>query len=111
MCPSYVARIELLNEHIISNFPYKEYPCIKIVRLAVDESLKSRGIGKNLIRWSVSMTKAMIMPNVGCRFLVVDSKASSMGFYQKCGFTLLDTTANKENEHPILFMDLHKINS
>lgn len=104
------SQVELtLNQPIVDNYPYHDYPCVKIVRLAVDKSLKKKGLGTDLVNWSVSITKEKIMPHIGCRFLVVDSKAGAIGFYEKCGFTMLDTATNKANKHPLLFMDLHKI--
>lgn len=50
------------------------------------------------------------MPHVGCRFLVVDAKRDSVGFYQKSGFILLNTDSNYVDEHPLMFFDLHKEN-
>lgn len=93
----------------IAEYPYTEYPSIKIVRLAIDTSICGRGWGGELINWSIAVSKERIMPFVGCRFLVVDSKPSAIAFYQKKGFTILDTEENKESAHPLLFIDLSKI--
>ncbi len=105
------SQIELTGKNAISGVPYPGYPCIKIARLAVDKAWKDEGLGTMLVDWSISITKTRIMPYVGCRFIVVDSKASSIPFYEKCGFTLLDTEANKNAKHPVLFIDLHKTES
>ena len=51
------------------------------------------------------------MPYVGCRFLVVDAKRDSIIFYQKAGFTLLNTASNQRDEHPLMFFDLYKESS
>lgn len=88
---------------------YDSYPAVKIARLAVDNELKGNGLGTNLVDFSVSLVQKIIMPKVGCRFLVVDSKKEAVKFYLQAGFTLLNTETNKAAEHPILFMDLHKL--
>lgn len=108
------SQIQLLPENSpddIDGYKYSEYPSIKIVRLAVDARIKDRDLGTKLVSWSISIAKNKIMPAVGCRFLVVDSKPSAIRFYEKSGFTLLDTEANKESPHPLLFIDLHKVES
>lgn len=101
--------LEQGNEHAVPDFQYIGYPCIKIARLAVDQSLQGQGIGAELISFSISLTRGLVMENVGCRFLVVDAKNASIGFYKKCGFTLLDTPENKNRKCPLMFIDLHKI--
>ena len=102
------SEVGLKEEKPIQNFPYN-YPCVKIVRLAVDQKFKGNKLGSKLVDWSISIAKERIMPHVGCRFIVVDSKKSAVPFYEKCGFTLLDTAKNKTAPHPILYIDLHKI--
>ena len=92
----------------VQDFPYN-YPCVKIVRLAIDKAMKGNDLGTTLVNWSISIAKEKIMQNVGCRFIVVDSKKSAVGFYEKCGFTLLDTNANRSAQHPLLYVDLQKI--
>jgi hypothetical protein len=49
-----------------------------------------------------------LCPAVGCRFVIVDSKKSSVGFYEKQGFTLIDTKENRGRSEPVMFIDLHK---
>lgn len=88
---------------------YDSYPAVKIARLAIDKEVKGNDLGTSLVDFSVSLVQDEIMPKIGCRFLVVDSKKDALEFYQKVGFTMLDTENNKHAEHPILFMDLHKL--
>lgn len=88
---------------------YDSFPSIKIARLAIHKDLQKAGHGRHLVDFCVSITKSEIMPRVGCRFLIVDSKKKAVGFYEKSGFTLLDTVKNRCAENPILFMDLHKL--
>ncbi len=100
-----------LNGHPddVDGYAYSEYPSVKIVRLAIDKRLGGKNLGTQLVNWAISISKNKIMPFVGCRFLVVDSKPTAIGFYEKCGFTLLDTPDNKVADHPLLFVDLQKI--
>ena len=92
-----------------ANMRYDSYPAVKIARLAIDKEVKGNDLGTSLVDFSVSLVQDEIMPKIGCRFLVVDSKKDALEFYQKVGFTMLDTENNKHAEHPILFMDLHKL--
>lgn len=93
----------------IDKYPYDDFPSVKIVRLAVDKGIARNGWGSALINWSIAVSKKKIMQYVGCRFLIVDAKPSAIGFYEKNGFTLLDTEENKKSEHPMLYIDLHKL--
>ncbi len=88
---------------------YKTYPAVKIARLAIDQSLQGSGYGRALIDWSISVAQNQIMPHIGCRFVIVDSKRESMRFYEKSGFTFLDTEKNRDSAHPLMFLDLHKL--
>ncbi len=107
------SEITLTGGHSIDDCPeankYETFPAVKIARLAIDSKLQKMGIGKNLTSFAISIAKESILPNVGCRFLIVDSKKSAVRFYEKVGFTILNTEKNKKNKNPILFLDLHKI--
>jgi len=97
------------NPKDIGEYPYKDYPAVKIARLAVEQCYRSNGLGKLLIGWSIAVSKTKIMPFIGCRFLVVDSKPCAIAYYERNGFTLLNSADNKQSEHPLLFIDLHKL--
>lgn len=86
---------------------YKSLPAIKLARMAVDTRWRG-GVGKIMMDWCLAHVIGNVMPYVGCRFLVVDSKKQSVGFYKKMGFTLLDTPENKNSESPVMFIDLYK---
>lgn len=98
--------VSILSEPI--DYLYKSYPAIKIARLAVDKRQRGKGLGKSLVNLALGIATDIICPAVGCRFAVVDSKQEAVDFYQKCGFTLLDTDENKTRETPVLFIDLRK---
>lgn len=97
----------LANEPGLS-YPYNHYPAVKIARLAVDKSLSGSGLGRELVNLALGQAKRVVCPAVGCRFVMVDSKRQAVGFYEKCGFTILDTHTNKSRDEPIMFIDLNK---
>ena len=93
------------------HYPYRQFPAVKIARLAVDHRLKEKKlrIGSQLVDLAIGISKDQICPAVGCRFIVVDAKKRSVGFYERCGFTALDTDENKQRDEPVMFIDLHKL--
>ncbi len=84
--------------------PYKEYPAIKIARLAVDNKYERKGVGRFLLL--VAAGKALkISDEVGCRFITVDSKKDSIGFYEKRGgFELVKK--RKNSMYPTMYLDI-----
>lgn len=87
---------------------YGTFPAVKLVRLAVHKDVQGQGYGAAMLEWCLSHVVTNIMPNAGCRFLVVDAKPSAANFYEKTGFTRLQSQSDK-TPHPILFIDLHKL--
>lgn len=113
------AYITLMNSEIILNegqrpqetsaaLKYEAFPAVKIARLAVDKTLQGKGFGRMLLDWCINHIQLSIMPHIGCRFLVVDAKRDSISFYQRGGFTLLNTEFNYSDEHPLMFFDLYQ---
>lgn len=107
------SEIDLQDYYEITDCPqankYEVLPAVKIARLAVDKNYRGYGIGKMLIQFVVSLCLEMIVEQIGCRFLITDAKEDAISFYQRCGFTLLDTEENRNSEHPIMFVDLKKL--
>lgn len=93
----------------IEDYAYQDLPAVKIGRLAVDRRNQKNNLGRDLVAMAIALARSEIMPRVGCRFLVVDSKKDSIGFYKKCGFRLLDTENNTKRENPVMFLDLWKL--
>lgn len=92
------------------DYRYRQYPAVKIARLAVDKSLQRKvGLGTQLVDLALGIAKREVCPSVGCRFVMVESKQDAVKFYEKCGFTMLDTPTNKEREEPVMFVDLSKV--
>ena len=100
---------ELKQSAPIEQFKYTDYPAIKLARLAVDTSLQGQGVGGRLVEFVIGIAVQHVMPHTGCRFLVVDAKPQSIGFYESKGFKRIGE-AETEGEHYItMFMDLHHV--
>ena len=83
---------------------YGEYPAIKIARLAVDKKCEHKGAGRFLLL--VAIGKALkISDEVGCRFITVDSKQDSIGFYEKRGNFEL-AKKQKNTRYPTMYLDI-----
>nr|WP_255350456.1 GNAT family N-acetyltransferase [Methanosarcina sp. WH1] len=79
----------------IEHYEYRKYPGVKIARLAVDTRFKRRGIGTYLLLAAIGKTLS-VCENIGCRYILVDSKKNSIGFYQKNEFKLVEKYKNRE---------------
>ncbi|MCD8297038.1 MAG: GNAT family N-acetyltransferase [Prevotella sp.] len=64
----------------------KQYPAIKIGRLAVSEEYAGKGVGKDILNIVKSMAAYGSLS--ACRFLTVDAYRDAVGFYEKMGFRL-----------------------
>jgi GNAT superfamily N-acetyltransferase len=88
-----------------AEYRYDHYPAIKIARLAVDKRFRKYDFGRALVTFSVGISQDVSLA-AGCRFVVVDAKRPSVGFYERCGFRLIDTEENRARTEPIMFLDL-----
>lgn len=73
----------------IEGYPYRKYPAVKIARFAVDQTLEKKGVGRYMLLAAIG--KAISVSNdIGCRYITVDSKPESTGFYEKHGFKMVE---------------------
>ena len=79
----------------LEHYEYRKYPGVKIARLAVDSRFERRGIGTYLLLAAIGKTLS-VSENIGCRYILVDSKKNSIGFYQKNEFKLVEKYKNRE---------------
>lgn len=107
LCGEVIAEGNQIIESAIG-YRYSTYPAVKIARLAVDLSCRDKKVGRQLVELTLGLASEYICPHVGCRFVMVDSKRESIKFYEKCGFTILDTPANHSRASPVMFVDLAK---
>lgn len=109
------SEIKLGNSHRVDDCEaanrYSDFPAVKIARIAVDQRIRGRGYGEAMVQFAISITKRDVMPRVGCRFLVAEAKLGAIGFYERVGFTPLDTEKNRRRPLPVVFLDLHKLAS
>ena len=67
---------------------YRALPALKIGRLCVDDKYLRRGIGTQMIDFSIKVAFRIYEGYSGCRFIVLDAKKNkqSVHFYKKQGF-------------------------
>jgi GNAT superfamily N-acetyltransferase len=85
---------------------YPSQPAVRIARLAVSPDCRGWKIGRELVSLIFTICTDKICPIVGCRFLILNAKPDSVGFYAKQGFTLLDTEENNKSPNPVMWLDL-----
>lgn len=87
----------------IESYQYRKYPAIKIARLAIDSRFERRGIGTFLMK--IILTQVVsICDNIGCRYLLVDSKLESTGFYEKFEFKI--AKKNKKTDFVPMYLNM-----
>lgn len=97
-------RIKNLRRKMPRRKRYRNYPAVKIGRLAVAASHHKRGIGRlllnTLIGWFTLGNKT------GCRYMTVDALRGATDFYKHSGFEFL-VDGDKNEETRIMFLDLY----
>lgn len=83
-------------------------PAVRLVRMALDEELQGQGLGRVLLSWVVTLIQDHVATRIGCRLLVTDAKHSAVGFYERAGFTILETESNRGSGQPVMFLLLNK---
>ena len=97
-----------LNRNIPNQKRRKNYPAVKIGRLAVKEQYAGCGIGTFILD-SIKYTFTTVK-RLGCRFITVDALSSATSFYEKNGF-LFFTEADRNDETRLMFYDLKNFES
>ncbi len=78
--------VEEKNHLLASKRRLGEYPAVKIGRLAVHKEFIKQGIGTFLVQAAIGKIASEILPEIGCRFITVDSYENAIAFYKKKGF-------------------------
>lgn len=76
-----------LNRKIVNSKRRKEYPAVKIGRLAVSKDYAGNHIGEAILLQIKHMFATM--RRSACRFITVDAYSAAVPFYEKCGFMFL----------------------
>ncbi|MBX4196585.1 hypothetical protein KW805_03280 [Candidatus Pacearchaeota archaeon] len=67
---------------------YKTLPALKICRVSTEKSFERRGIGR-FIMYFVMRRTMEVHERCACRFIVVDAKHDSIGYYKQMQFEVL----------------------
>ncbi|MBI3892815.1 MAG: GNAT family N-acetyltransferase [Candidatus Wallbacteria bacterium] len=76
---------ESIREPLRRKLPRYSLPVLRLARLAVDESARSRGLGKALLRFTFTLALQMSR-DFGCVGVLVDAKPHAVAFYARYGF-------------------------
>lgn len=79
------------------------YPALQISQLAVCKEKVDNDIGTFLCDFSLAVAYNL-SEEVGCRFLVLNSKRDVIGFYEKYGFKLLPN--QEDRREPVMFLNI-----
>ncbi|NJD52760.1 MAG: GNAT family N-acetyltransferase [Candidatus Methanoperedens sp.] len=90
----------------IKDYLYRKYPSIRIARLAVDQKVKKKGIGKFMLLAAIGIA-IDVSNKVGCRYITVDSKPESIGFYEKNNFKVIEQY--KHSDFPKMYLNMYPI--
>jgi GNAT superfamily N-acetyltransferase len=84
----------------------KNYPALKIGRLAVNTEFKGCGLGSYILKAVISMMVAT--RDIGCRFITVDAYRDALAFYVKNGFDFL-SLEDEIDDTRLMYYDLKRI--
>jgi len=103
--------IDDLPDSARSKLPSYPLPVLRLARLAVDESVQSQGLGKQLLRFVLGLAMRMA-DDYGCVGVVVDSKPDAVAFYTRYGFISADAVEGASDARPqpvAMFLSLRAI--
>jgi predicted GNAT family N-acyltransferase len=92
-----------LNRNVANSKRRKDYPAVKIGRLAVSKEYSGIHIGETIILQVKHIFSTM--SRSACRFITVDAYAAAVPFYEKCGFTFL-SDKDKYSKARAMYFDL-----
>lgn len=96
--------IKLPDNLRIKEIEIRQYPGLKIGRLATDAKKERKGCGRLMIDFSAKLALEM-KEKAGCRYLLVDSYKDKVGFYEKLGFKTFIRKFGKRETIP-MYMEL-----
>jgi GNAT superfamily N-acetyltransferase len=97
-----------VNRTIDNEKRRRNYPAVKIGRLAVSANYAGLGFGKLIIR-IVRELYTNKHQQSGCRFITVDAYRSALPFYEKNSFKYM-TDKDSSNETRAMYFDLKAVN-
>lgn len=79
--------------------PKYPLPALRLARLAVAESARGQGIGKQLLKAVFGIAHEMA-DRTGCVAVVVDAKPAAIEFYQRYGFEAFEIISGELGDRP-----------
>ncbi len=79
--------------------PRYPLPVLRLARLAVDSRFRGRGLGEELLRFSIGLALTMA-EDYGCVGLIVDAKAAAVSFYARYGFSSIEAVEGLSDARP-----------
>ncbi|MDE6197579.1 MAG: GNAT family N-acetyltransferase, partial [Muribaculaceae bacterium] len=92
-----------LNRRVANSKRRREYPAVKIGRLAVSKDYTGKQIGQAILLQVKHVFATM--RRSACRFITVDAYAAAVPFYEKCGFMFL-SEKDKKSPTRAMYFDL-----
>ena len=80
--------------------PRYPLPVLRLARLAVNQSVRGRGLGKQLLRYVLLLALQMAGES-GCAGVVVDAKPGAVEFYRQFGFFALEVVEGQSPARPL----------
>ena len=94
-----------LNRRVHNSKRRKEYPAVKIGRLAVSKEYAGKQVGKMILLQIKHVFSTM--RRSACRFITVDAYVGAVPFYEKCGFMFL-SEKDRNSSTRAMYFDLIK---
>jgi GNAT superfamily N-acetyltransferase len=92
--------IDDLPATLRKKLPAYPLPILRLGRLAVDETVRGQGLGKELLRFVLQLARRLAS-DYGCTGVLVDAKADAVSFYQKLGFMHLELVEGQSDARPM----------
>jgi len=91
--------IEQLSPAVRKRLPRYPLPILRLARMAVDETFRGRGIGRQLLRFVLDLAVRLAV-DFGCVGVVVDAKPGAVSFYEQFGFAPLELIEGHSQARP-----------
>ena len=86
----------------------RDYPAVKIGRLAVNKSYQGLQIGTIVMNYLKNLFKSR--SRTGCAYLTVDALSKAVGFYEKNGFDYLcDKVSGQDYPTRLMYFDINRL--
>ena len=91
--------VENLPARARRKLPHYPLPILRLARLAVDETARGQGLGRQLLRFVFRLVLQMA-DDYGCVGIVVDAKPDAVDFYTRYGFVSIDVVEGASDSRP-----------